>query len=399
MPSCTSRSIQHPTTIWLATLFIALATLTPLASAGDLNPPAGPIQPTGPVLFNNQSISLPFTISQPGTYILTSGFQGIAVSNGITISSSNVTLDLGGYEIIGVPGSLSGITSFGTVENIEIRNGIVRSWAGNGIDIAQAKNSRIIGVRAFNNTGIGILVGPGSHIKDCVATMNQNDGFFAGNGSIVTDCTAYLNFDDGFTSNPGVTFRGTSSSLNNSAGYRVLSGCTFLGCAAFQNANSGFVTAEANSLTSCTAQFNGSNGFNTGVDCKIEGCVSYDNALNGFNSDNEALIIHCIASRNQADGILVQRDSYVFGNLCDNNGFSATMASGIHAMFEGNRIDSNNCTDNDMGIEVDRAGNIIVRNSASKSQVFLNFVIVPGNDVGPIGSAATATSPWANFEF
>ena len=44
------------------------------------------------------------------------------------------------------------------------------------------------------------------------------------------------------------------------------------------------------------------------------------------------------------------------------------------------------------------AGNTIVRNSASGNGD--NYgAIVGGNDVGPIGTAATATSPWANIQF
>ncbi len=44
------------------------------ASAGQLDPPAGAIQPTGPITINGADVNnnLPYVISQPGSYILTS---------------------------------------------------------------------------------------------------------------------------------------------------------------------------------------------------------------------------------------------------------------------------------------------------------------------------------------
>ena len=51
---------------------------------------------------------------------------------------------------------------------------------------------------------------------------------------------------------------------------------------------------------------------------------------------------------------------------------------------------------NDVGLDVDGVDNVIVGNTAS-SNIGPNYDIVAGNDVGPIGNAATATSPWANI--
>ena len=76
-----------------------------------------------------------------------------------------------------------------------------------------------------------------------------------------------------------------------------------------------------------------------------------------------------------------------------------------------NRIDSNNVTDNDRGIEVESSGNLIIRNSASGNAI--NYTIVLNNRVGEIVSAPDSgnisgdtggvgvgsTDPWANFSF
>jgi hypothetical protein len=46
---------------------------------------------------------------------------------------------------------------------------------------------------------------------------------------------------------------------------------------------------------------------------------------------------------------------------------------------------------------IDLGGNVIIRNSVKGCAV--DFSIAGGNDLGPIGSAATATSPFANIQY
>src|SRR5579883_474024 len=74
---------------------------------GSLTPPGAPaptmktlsqIEPRTPIS------SLPFTIYIPGSYYLTTNLTGVSNSDGITISTGNVTLDLNGFTLQGVPG-------------------------------------------------------------------------------------------------------------------------------------------------------------------------------------------------------------------------------------------------------------------------------------------------------
>ncbi len=88
-----------------------------------------------------QPSSFPITIDQPGSYKLV---ENITVSdtdtNGITISASNVELDLNGFTIAG-PGYNSGSSGNGinvsddTLYNIAIRNGNIRNFRGRGISV------------------------------------------------------------------------------------------------------------------------------------------------------------------------------------------------------------------------------------------------------------------------
>ena len=79
---------------------------------GSLTPPGAPaptmkslaqIEPRTPIS------SLPFTITNAGSYFLTTNLTGQAGTNGITISADHVTIDLNGFAIIGVANSGVGV--------------------------------------------------------------------------------------------------------------------------------------------------------------------------------------------------------------------------------------------------------------------------------------------------
>jgi len=65
------------------------------------------------------------------------------------------------------------------------------------------------------------------------------------------------------------------------------------------------------------------------------------------------------------------------------------------------RVEGNNATGNyNNGIKVDGTPNTIFHNSVHPNPSALGaYSIVAGNDVGPIGSAATSTSPFANISY
>jgi len=102
----------------------------------------------------------------------------------------------------------------------------------------------------------------------------------------------------------------------------------------------------------------------------------------------------------------------VLANACSFNGNGGDGA-GIHATDSDNRIEGNNCTGADRGIDVDVAGNIIIKNTCAGNTI--NWVIAANNVVGPIldrrvpASAAISgnsapdstgsTHPNANFSY
>jgi hypothetical protein len=132
-----------------------VAALTKMAQGGDLNPPPGPISPTmkpldqiEPRIVVNSAntpgnATATFRITQPGSYYLTGNITGESGKNGIEIVASGVTLDLMGFDLAGVPGSLDGIrTAVNNLLNISILNGSVRNWGGEGINLRPFQNSK-----------------------------------------------------------------------------------------------------------------------------------------------------------------------------------------------------------------------------------------------------------------
>src|SRR5208337_2996715 len=108
----------------------ALSTLNPQLSTclaqGSLTPPGAPaptmitlsqIEPRTPIS------SAPFTITNPGSYYLTTNLT-VSSGNGIIIAASGVTLDLSGFTISSTDpaNSGAGITTFGAHTNIAIYN-------------------------------------------------------------------------------------------------------------------------------------------------------------------------------------------------------------------------------------------------------------------------------------
>lgn len=209
-----------------------------LALAGPLDPPPGPVTPTGKTLTEIEprvainaantpgDSSTVFRITQPGSYYLSDNILGQASKNGIVIAADNVTLDLNGFACIGAVGSGHGITGFaGTESNVAIRNGTVRDWGGSGV-YNLGRNIFIAEIRAEANGGYGIGAGAQAVITRCVAKGNQG---FAGIGvaywSTVTDCISRENSGAGFEASSGTVFRGNIAQHNQGSGIRVDSTC------------------------------------------------------------------------------------------------------------------------------------------------------------------------------
>ena len=225
-----------------------------LALAGSLTPP-GPPAPTMKTLTEVQPrtpiSSLPFTISQPGSYYLTQNHvlaPGVCC-NGISVVANNVVLDLNGFEMSGV-GSLLGSAgvALGSSNNSIVRNGTIRGFTGSGITSAGGNPPPVFnlivedvivsdcGTTGFAYSGIylvrgivrgsivrgnkqaGITVLFDGLVEDCIADGNGNYGIEAGTGTTVRDCTVRHNGSAGIAIGDRTMIVGNNVSDNVGSG-------------------------------------------------------------------------------------------------------------------------------------------------------------------------------------
>lgn len=111
-------------------------------------------------------------ISRPGLYVLTGDLSAAPGKAGVRIDADNVTLDLGGRTLTGCEGSLDGITVSTIATNITVRNGDVRGWGQDGVDLSNAIGSCTLNLRVYDNGGFGLLLGAGARVMNC--TMDRN---------------------------------------------------------------------------------------------------------------------------------------------------------------------------------------------------------------------------------
>lgn len=406
-----------------ATLIAILATS---AFAGPLEPPVGPVAPSMKTLDEVEpriavnAINTPgdadslFRITQSGSYYLTGNISGVAGKHGIELAASGITLDLNGFTLKGVPGSLDGVSvqSFDG-QGVAIRNGSIRSWGDSGIEFENLAGHPSAGtisdIDASLNTGAGIITSSNARVERCTANENTGTGISVIAHCVIVDCVATLNDTDGITTNTGCTVSGSTASNNIGRGFSLGIGSTITGCVSDGN-TTGF-RSQASTYLNCNATNNNSDGFELLEGNTLRGCLAYRNAGNGFLASSANAIIDCSATSNELDGISVATNSVLRGNKCHQNGTSNSNA-GIRATGADNRIEDNHCTDNRRGFAIVSGENFVARNTCSGSTI-VNWDVAAGNacliisatptpgavfgDSG--GTSPGSTNPNANYTY
>jgi len=375
------------------------------AAAGPLTPPPGPVASTGKTLTEVEpriainDASTPgdadslFRITAPGSYYLTGNINATAGRMGIQIASDHVTLDLNGFTIRGDTDALAGIRSESPgARGLMIRNGVIADFPGDGIDLdafGLVEACVIEDIHAIGNGAIGIAVGQGAIVRDCVAEDNGGDGVRASFSAIVEGCMSRNNGGLGFVLDLGSSIGGCVATSNSGGGIFVAGRGSITGCVARSNGNAG-IEAFSSRVANCVSTFNGGPGFSVSLATLVTGCESFANQTHGF---------------------AVGSDCRVIDSVGNSNGTTITDGSGVLVTGSDVRIEGNTLNDNDFGVRVTSAGNLIIRNSCAGNGTAFN--IAANNrygaivDISAAGAASvngpsaagvlTTTDPWANF--
>lgn len=351
--------MKHPRPIrrFAALAMLALlptfhAPLTALAQ-GSLTPPPGAPAPTmksldqiearTPVSPNTTpgTATSVFSITQPGSYYLTSNLTVPAGKSGIEIATNQVTLDLNGFAIFGLSNSVDGITVSAIRKHITVRNGRISGLGRHGVLLfmANAENCQDVleQVTISDCKARGALL-PNSRVREC--SFNRNNiglGIANGGGAIVENCTASENGTAGFDCESA-----------------IISRCSVVAA----NADFPGITVNEGAVVDCrvTGGSTGIQAYGSSVrHCLIRDCAKVGLVLSGRGAE--------------------ARNNLVIGTV-----------TGISCFYDGIQVERNNLIGQTTGIKADGANNLIVGNifrSCTKA-----MLIPAGNRVGTLLTGA-----------
>lgn len=351
----------------IAAAGLAVAATLFVSHAGPVNPPAGAVASTYKTLTEVEprtainATNTPgdattlFTISQPGSYYLTSNVTGSASKTGIRITVSDVTVDLNGFALLGNGAGANGVSVSGGMSRIVIRNGKMTGWPFTAILASNSPNVVIENIAATcTTTASGFSVGERGIVRGCTVD-SAGVGVTAGSNSLVADCNIAGIAGQGVTSSSGAVgitvercrFTLTSSAVAVTLGNRsIVRACTseagsmgysvgiasiiqdcvqsggliafsggnltqFDGCVANATTSAAFNAGDNCRLTGCIARAC-NEAITMGSDCVVTDCSAFQITANGFTAQSRNTFINCQADKNSGAGFYgVDSNTYI----------------------------------------------------------------------------------------
>lgn len=379
-----------------------LALSVPSASAGDLNPPLGPLGPTMKTLQQVEprteisAVNTPgdagsvFRIAAPGNYYLTADIVGEFGKSGIKIEASNVTIDLMGFEMFGVFGTEDAISGTQFLQGVTIRNGRISNWGDEGVDLEFMSDVVVEDLTVTGCSGWGISGYLNTAVRNCTVSACVIGININGNG-VITGCTVIENTSTGIDTGWGTHVAHCVSRDNGSHGYNIGNGCAVSDCTSMSNTGTGFYAGEGSSVTRCTSYQDVVYGVRAGEGTTVEQCTIRFARPAGIWLEDYAVARNNTVSQTINDGIVAANSCTVAGNSVLEAGVSSNFGHGIRVTGTDTRVEFNQVTDCDLGYKIEGAGNLIARNTSSGNSTHWDIAI--NNRVAPIVLGAVNAAP------
>jgi len=222
----------------------------------------------------------PVTISSSGSYRLASDLVVTSITEtGVSITSTDVSLDLNGFAILGpvtctgegssilcVNGMGWGIHS--TNERISVRNGSVRGFGFGGVVLDD--DCRVRDLTVQENSSSGISVGSGCIVRNSTASLNGVHGILTrpvveSRASVVSGNNARGNGDDGIHATTGSVVIDNMLSLNGDKGIWATTGSSVHRNSSAKNEGDGINLGAVTTTTLNATGWNGGYGISMAV--------------------------------------------------------------------------------------------------------------------------------------
>jgi len=411
--------------------------------AGPLEPPSAPastmktlteVEPRTPVEWLDGDSNSMYVIDQPGSYYLTGTIYANPMKPVcIAVNASGVVLDLNGFAIEGLEGTLARTASQVNGDDrrsVWIKNGSILNggegiigpaadaitctdihihcnyWGDWGIRLGDAVrverctvSSMAYGICAYQGqfsqcvvyecVARGYEIWQGGVITHCIARW-CDEAFFADQNCVLDHCTATECFSKGIIADTMANITHCSVRLTGKEYGQIgiqattgnlISHCTVTYCWA------GIDVRDGNTIIDCTVRDNGECGIGAGAQNVIMRCDSSCNDLWGIWVRDKTLVKDCVACNNGNVGI------------------------DIRCCGQGCRIESNICSGNQYGIHVDddkaTHHHLIVKNTCGDNGTNYDLgsysswgpIIDLSSAYGDLSAIAGAEHPWANFAY